>query len=268
MPRRRGPPLSPGSKPRRLAGSFLPVEEEDPDFELTSSRERDDDESDDPFADDAGNVGIDGAEALAPWSVRSTQQKRLWDDVEYADRVLSRRRATLEAKRREAGVEAPEAEETRAALGPMDAGRRRRIASLRLMRANEQEWMRQRLAVGADARSRLNNDERKREVQRRRSEGAKLRYAKRKAAKEGGASGASRGDSPGEGEEGGEAPLGAVAAGADGEPASSTPKAAGAAGAPNRTGRGRGGRGRGRGATAGSKRRGRGRGRGAKPSRA
>ena len=79
LPRRRGPPLSPGSKPRRLAGSFLPVEEEDPDFELTSSRERDDDESDDPFADDAGNVGIDGAEALAPWSVRSTQQKRLWD---------------------------------------------------------------------------------------------------------------------------------------------------------------------------------------------
>ena len=169
---------------RRLAGSFLPVDEELPTFatEVSTTDLRrpllneismdddDDDNSLDFYSSDE-----------ADWSERSLKGKALWANETYRARALAKRRQTLAHKGKLRGATVPKP--------PLSPSAQRRADSLKLMRKDEEAWMEQRLASGSAARAFINDESVKARKQKERSEVARKRMAARKAGEKAAAEG-------------------------------------------------------------------------------
>ena len=135
------------------------------------------------FMDDADETeppseSNEAAEADRPrekWSKKSNAAAARWADPEFRECTLAKRRATIAARKQPAAPAgaAPE-------LSPADTlARQRRSASRKRFIDDEEGWMAERLAEGAEWRARLNNDEWKRERQKRRAEASARGYANR-----------------------------------------------------------------------------------------
>ena len=155
------PPFKSKGRRPKLSGAFMPSDDDEE--SLVSDA--------DTGGEDASNPESD---ARPDWSVRSMTHAERWADPEYKARVLAKRRATLAAKGK-----VPKAKER----APLTGGAKIKSEKIKLMVEDEQEWMKQRLAAGAERRALLNNPELKRHKQLQRAEAAKRRAATRKANK-------------------------------------------------------------------------------------
>ena len=154
-----GVPLQPlpRNRPRKLSGAFLPEDDNAP--SLTD--------------EDARGQNDEGSDAPVEWSNKATTVSERFQDPGYRERVLTKRRATLQKKGK-----APRRKEERP---PLSAAGQIKSDKMKLMVDDEEAWMTQRLAAGAERRSLLNNPQLKRQKQLERAETARLRAAKRKA---------------------------------------------------------------------------------------
>jgi hypothetical protein len=162
------PNLVPKKRRRPLAGTFVPGDEDGGiDFSDSSVFLATDNKppSDGENTDD--NIATE-------WSSRATKCKALWANETYRTRALAKRRQTIAHK----GKTRP----PKLARPPLSPAAQQRSDSMRLLRRDEEAWMRERLAAGADQRARLRDDGLKREMQRQRSEVAAKRHAARRAA--------------------------------------------------------------------------------------
>lgn len=157
-------PPSPPKKYRRLAGRFL---EEDEQNEGPAELPR--------RIADYEVMGYEESTFTMFSMTRSKRARAMWANETYKQRALSRRRQTLAHKGK-----APREKPLRP---PLTTGARVRSESMKLRHHDEEQWMAQRLAAGAEVRLRLTDDDHKRKLQLQRAEVAKKRAAKRKAAK-------------------------------------------------------------------------------------
>ena len=114
------------------------------------------------------------------WNARGAAHQANWANSTYRQRVLAKRNATRTARRlaladRTAPPPPPPP--------PKTAGQLRKSQALRALNADEQGWMRDRLAEGAERRRLLTDDSAKRERRERRAALAKARHAKMREAK-------------------------------------------------------------------------------------
>ena len=128
--------------------------------------------------------GSDGSDISIPveFSTRSQKHRSMWAQPEFREKVLAKRRATLEAKGR-----AP-----RSTRPPLDEAAQKRSDAMRLLRSDEERWITRRLATGVDQRALRNSDELKRQRQEQRAEVARKRWEGRKLADTKATSGATK----------------------------------------------------------------------------
>jgi len=150
-------------RPNQITGAFMDEDSDEPPPESTE-----------PASDDA---------APAKWSKRSRAAAARWADPEFRERTLAKRRATIAARKQRSAAAAPSSPPPPPELSAADTlARERRRASRQRLFDDEEGWMADRLATGAEWRERLNNDDWKRERQRRRTEASARGYANRRAA--------------------------------------------------------------------------------------
>ena len=125
---------------------------------------------------DGNDVGTqDGSDVRLPgdWSSRAQTAQACWAQPEYREAVLAKRAATSASKRSKLPPKPPRP--------PLSPSLQRRSDAIRLLRTDEEAWLTQRLAAGAERRDLLNNDDAKRRKQLERSEAARKRHVQRKA---------------------------------------------------------------------------------------
>jgi hypothetical protein len=182
----------PSQQRRKLAGQFIPRSEEEQENEgldyssSYSSGGRPLSKAALYFQDATRRLresNNNGAEAPFEnnWtpSQRSLKLRKYWDDPSWRERVLAKRRQTMERK----GLWKPKAEPKDTLTASRSA--RRKSAAQRLRHTDEEAWMSMRLESGAALRAGM-TDEGMAQKRRQRAEAAKQRYAqRRKNAKQG-----------------------------------------------------------------------------------
>lgn len=154
----------PSRRPYRpLSGSFLPSSDGQKEISFYGR-----------LADDTAPRDSTDSDTLEPWSPRAVKARAAWANETYRRRALARRRQTLEHK----GMRRPK----QPPRPPLSPAAQLRSDSLKLLRNDEDAWMRDRLAGGVDRRRRLSDDAYKAQLREQRGEVARKRHAARKAA--------------------------------------------------------------------------------------
>ena len=171
-------PIPPSSSPfpyRKLAGSFVEAAANDGDSWDGSGAGSSSSGGSDSWSQGSDYGTQDGSDLRLPadWSSRAQTARACWARPEYRDAVLAKRSATMAAKKSKLPPKQPRP--------PLSEAVQKRSDAMRLLRTDEEAWLKKRLAAGAERRAALNNDEVKRQKQLERSEAAKKRHAARKA---------------------------------------------------------------------------------------
>ena len=110
----------------------------------------------------------------AQWNARGAAHQANWANSTYRELVLAKRNETRTARRLALADGAPPPPPP----PPKTAGQLRKSEALTALNADEQRWMRDRLADGAERRRLLNDDSAKRERREKRAALAKARHTK------------------------------------------------------------------------------------------
>ena len=162
------PPLILQPRRQRLAGIFVPEEEEKSEMPGAVSEQRlKPPEREEAVADSAD------ADEETEWSDRSMKATVLWANETYRARALAKRWQTLEHKGKGRRKKQPRP--------PLSPASQVRSDALKLLSRDEEAWMEKRLAGGAEMRRRRTDDNYKQQLQMQRGEVARRRQAARKA---------------------------------------------------------------------------------------
>lgn len=185
-------------RPRKLAGSFIEKEEQigDVRYDEDARRRRRADgdireKGDGGYVDDGRVEDVDlylTEQIPVEWSKRAETHRELWEQPEYKENVLAKRKRARTPRTRRIGRPKPP---------PLEESAQKRSDAIRLLRSDEDSWMQARLDAGAERRAQSNSTEALRQRQIKRAEVAAKRYATRKAnaaaiAREGGAASETR----------------------------------------------------------------------------